>query len=293
MGIERESAIFFLQARREGHVFGRTLTIGRQRLFVSAPELARLAASEGFPASSGPDAGGRDAEAFLTRFLDASEVLSLDYSSFEGASITHDLNSPVPQSWHQTFDTVIDGGTLEHLFDVPTALANYMRLLRPGGRLFLHVPANNQLGHGFYQFSPELLYRALDQAHGFTVESMQVVQFNYVATEVGARGVPLAVIDPAELGTRTVVSGRYPASLLARARKLRHLDQPFATPPQQSDYVTAWKGESQRDEPSGVVVNALHRLWRRLPPRLKWKLWNEYGRRYRNTLRNRRWFRPL
>jgi len=36
----------------------------------------------------------------------------------------------------------------------------------------IHTPASNLCGHGFYQFSPELFYRALNATNGFEVERM-------------------------------------------------------------------------------------------------------------------------
>jgi hypothetical protein len=46
---------------------------------------------------------------------------------------------------------------LEHVFAVPTALANLVRMLRVGGRVIHISPCNNFANHGFYQFSPTLL----------------------------------------------------------------------------------------------------------------------------------------
>ena len=54
---------------------------------------------------------------------------------------------------------VIDGGLLEHVFDFPTAIRNCMRMVRQGGHLILNLPVNNFPGHGFYRFSPELVFR--------------------------------------------------------------------------------------------------------------------------------------
>lgn len=56
---------------------------------------------------------------------------------------------------------MVDGGALEHTFNVPVALTSYMEMVRVGGRLILVSPANDHFGHGFYQFSAELFYSAL------------------------------------------------------------------------------------------------------------------------------------
>ncbi len=85
------------------------------------------------------------------------QVDSLDVSDFEGCSIVHDLNDPVPVQYHQKYHCVFDGGTMEHVFDIKSALFNAHNLLRAGGVVVHANPVNNQTNHGFYQFSPTLL----------------------------------------------------------------------------------------------------------------------------------------
>lgn len=178
MGIDVHVFSFLMQFR--GTLRGDALCLGRQgfhirpgtpqwaraqrELVAQVPgaELQAVAGSTGF------------AEDFL-RFLGISTVVSLDYSAFEGANIVHDLNRPVPDELNEAFDFVLDGGTLEHVFNVPMAIANIKRILRPGG-LFIGVnPANNQLGHGLYQFSPDLYWRSYSTEAGFAIEALDLV----------------------------------------------------------------------------------------------------------------------
>jgi hypothetical protein len=46
-------------------------------------------------------------------------------------------------------------------FNFPVALANAMKMAKIGGHFAARTPANNQCGHGFYQFSPGLFYRII------------------------------------------------------------------------------------------------------------------------------------
>ena len=71
---------------------------------------------------------------------------------------------------------VVDGGTLEHVFDYPTALRNAMRMVRVGGHLILNAPVNNFPGHGFYQISPELFFRVLSPQFGFRVHDAVLME---------------------------------------------------------------------------------------------------------------------
>lgn len=97
------------------------------------------------------------AEPFF-RALGVSDVTSMDYSDYEGADIVHDLNKPIPDALHGKYDIVLDGGTLEHVFDVKTAMTNAHDLLAPGGTFIGISPGNNFFAHGFYQFSPDMVF---------------------------------------------------------------------------------------------------------------------------------------
>ena len=77
------------------------------------------------------------------------------------------MNLPIGDDLKRKFSVVIDGGTLEHVFNFPVAIKNCMQMLDVGGHFFVHTMANNFMGHGFYQFSPELFYRVFSPENGF------------------------------------------------------------------------------------------------------------------------------
>ena len=56
---------------------------------------------------------------------------------------------------------MIDSGSLEHVFNISQALRNCLEMVESGGHFISIGPANNAMGHGFYQFSPELYFRIL------------------------------------------------------------------------------------------------------------------------------------
>ena len=86
------------------------------------------------------------------------ELHALDYSDYEGAELVHDLNEPIPPEWAGRYRTILDGGTLEHVFDVRQALRNTGDLLAVDGRVIHFSPLNNYVNHGFWQFSPTLFF---------------------------------------------------------------------------------------------------------------------------------------
>lgn len=70
-------------------------------------------------------------------------VDSMDFSDFEDASIIQDLSAKLPKKLERKFDVIYDGGTCEHIFDLPTSYRNIHKMLKPGGVLIGHSPCNN------------------------------------------------------------------------------------------------------------------------------------------------------
>jgi SAM-dependent methyltransferase len=190
--------------------------------------------------------------------LGAERLETMDASAFEGASITHDLNQPVPPELKGKFDAVIDAGTLEHVFDVPTALRGCLEMVKPGGHFVSFAPANNYFGHGFYQFSPELFFRVLSPANGFRLEWM-------VAVEYGPRRRWFEVSDPEAIKSRVVLINHFPVLLFLYAKKVASVELLTASP-LQSDYVAMWADTTLH--PDKVTASAKG-LSARLVPRLK------------------------
>ena len=209
-------------------------TLGRQNLFLSQSELSRTLAEFERPALSLPNRAIYYAEDVL-RPLGFS-VDSVDASNYESATIIHDLNNPIPDGLVERFDIVWDGGTLEHVFNFPTALVNAMRMVKIGGHLALRTPANNQCGHGFYQFSPELFYRIFTSQNGFEI----------VRLYISSKGKYFHVRDPAEAHCRVELLDKDAAMLMVDARKTSRVPENISAP-QQSDYVDLWRKGPQAD----------------------------------------------
>jgi hypothetical protein len=229
MGLDCQ-IVKYLLMRRPKIDFQKTATLGRQQMYVdradqqelrerfhlpfSESDLSQIFAWEGF------------SEPFF-RFLGAEEIISIDASDYEGATLIHDLNRPVPQSVCDRFTTVIDSGTLEHIFNFPQAIQNCMKMVKVGGQFISITVANNFLGHGFYQFSPELFYRVFCRAHGFNSEESILCE--------ARKGWWYRVTDPAAIKRRVEFTNLRPMYLIHRARRVG-MRTDFSTWPQQSDY---------------------------------------------------------
>jgi hypothetical protein len=231
MGITNHGYRFILS--RQGVKYTRTVMIGRHQLFLDERDLAVRGITGVTPTGYADD---------LFRHLGAEVVDSIDASPYEGATIVHDMNEPIARSLHGRYTAVVDSGSLEHIFNFPVAVANCMNLVRPGGHLLLIAPANNQLGHGFYQFSPELFFRVLSPAYGF--EPPQVL----VKDSRRHSGPWLEVQDPARIGGRAELVSHRVQYLYIQARRTDDRAVDFSTAPQQSDYVAAWAGGAARPD---------------------------------------------
>ncbi|MBL8764334.1 MAG: hypothetical protein JNM07_08710 [Phycisphaerae bacterium] len=243
MGIDHQTLRLLLAARRRGARLDRCITLGRQDILVPAPALVAAFAEYGLPLTlDRARALLSECDRFadpLLRELGAVVTDSMDRSAFEGATVLHDLNEPLPETLRARYSFVFDGGTLEHVFHFPQALRNCMDLTAVGGHVVLISPANNFMGHGFYQISPELFWRALSPENGFEIDSV-------ILAPAFAEGTWLRVRDPAQAGERIGHNGGIrPLYLFAIARRTA-IKPIFATPPQQSDYAAEWSGKPDK-----------------------------------------------
>jgi hypothetical protein len=233
MGINAQVATVIAYLKANNFVGDEILSLGRQDRSFSLRDVRNIKKNVGAGwAESEMEACVNDplAETFLS--LSGFKVSrAIDASNFEGAEIVHDLNLPIPIHLQEITSFFYDGGTLEHVFNVATSFKNVFDLLKVGGIALFAPPANNQCGHGFYQFSPELFFRVLG-ANGF--DSIHVY---LVTTSRPTKW--LKCVDPSRAGRRHQFYSGEPLQLIVIARKARSL-QVLVTP-QQSDYAeSAW-----------------------------------------------------
>jgi hypothetical protein len=247
MGIDLGTIQFLLNAKRMGVSLDRVLTIGRQHFYVSPEQLHDILNRNNRPCSF--DEARRlwneekgYCEPFL-KFAGAGDISSMDVSPYENATILHDMNQPLPSEWNEKFTLVFDGGSLEHVFQYPTALSNCMRAVQAGGHLLTITPANNLMGHGFYQFSPELFYRVLSPENGFEMTRLLVYELPF-------NGTWYQVADPARVHGRVELTNRKHAYLIACAQRKKVVPI-FSTTPQQSDYMEMWQAGAEGPRAKG------------------------------------------
>ncbi len=254
MGLDTNGLGLLLFAKGKGVNFEKSLMIGRQNYLVS-PELVGKVLDR-------LNIADYRLEEIITKkfdftepffeFLGASVIDSLDASTYEDASVIHDMNTPIPATLKGKYSMVFDGGSLEHVFNFPVGLKNAMEMVEEGGHFIGITPCNNFVGHGFYQFSPELFYRTLNERNGFAIERL----IFYNSTEFADW---YEVSDPQKVQNRVTLANSQPSLLFIQAKKLKTVPI-FESFPIQSDYNNIiWeKNESLIWDRPGKQQNKAH-----------------------------------
>jgi SAM-dependent methyltransferase len=180
MGIARGAIALLLEEARQRPFSGKLATLGRQTIYADWREVSAQFTRYGIAASGALQKSGNEGldDIALFRLMGFDHVDSLDYSDFEGATHVVDLNwDSLPGDLEGQYDTVLDSGTIEHVFHIPNALANAVRLAKVGGRIIFLSPSANHVDHGFYMFSPTLFHDYC-LANGVRIEKIYVVRYS-------------------------------------------------------------------------------------------------------------------
>lgn len=184
MGIDAQLAGQLIVARHLAVGKESCVMLGRQKFHIKG-KFRRHLRQQLRKAGLGPDIPDYEqpdgfAETFLKR-VGYPAPLSLDASAYENCDLTHDMNEPLPDDLRDRFDVIIDGGTLEHVYNTPQALDNVFHMLRPGG-IFISINGiTGWAGHGFYQFSPELVWRYWKDARRCILHQCAAVPYDVTA----------------------------------------------------------------------------------------------------------------
>src|SRR5580693_4562283 len=149
-------ARLLLREHRFRPITGKLLSIGRQsvnltpRQAISVVETELGTRLDVDPLSLEIDTSTRGARdrgfisdrAFYSLFTDA-EYHCLDQSDYENADIVFNLcSAEAPAELENSFDFIVDGGTLDNVFDPAAGLRNLARIAGPRGRIHHHDRAS-------------------------------------------------------------------------------------------------------------------------------------------------------
>ena len=255
MGLEETSVKFVCAAKSHGVDFGHTLTLGRQGLYVRPGAIKQVFAALGVNLDASDFLRSNTYAEKFFHLMGAECVESIDMSSYEGATHVHDLNLPIPNSLRCRYSVVYDGGTLEHVFNLPQALKNCMEMVRVGGHFLQSNCANNFMGHGFWQFSPELLFRTFSESNGFRTEAVLLHEILPDRGWISRDESWYAVSDPDELRQRVELRNSFSTGIVTIAKRIA--EKPiFDTFPMQADYQTAWEQHARNQATSAASATS-------------------------------------
>ncbi len=181
MGLPKSAVHLLLLAARSQPFSGQLATLGRQHVYLSEAELRDLARRNGIALKAAAVTLHRDPELQRRGFLSDDSLYELlgfdhstriDHSDYEAAEVRLNLNdAETPPHLQNRFDMLLDSGTVEHIFELPHALAHCLRMTRIGGRIVHLTPSSNSINHGFYSVSPTL-YADFYSASGCEIEAL-------------------------------------------------------------------------------------------------------------------------
>lgn len=83
------------------------------------------------------------------------------------ADLAVDLNKPLPSDLFGTANTILNGGTLEHVLNASQAFENCHGMLGVGGTI-VHMAPITWYNHGFYNLNP-VMFRMVARANSYTL----------------------------------------------------------------------------------------------------------------------------
>ena len=213
---------------------GNVATIGRQKLLFTKKELNRLINE------NSDFMEGDYCENFLKKAFNVKAVDSFDNSDFEGATHIIDMNLPLQKKF-QYYDTIIDFGSLEHIFNVAQSLANVSNLCKQNGQILHYLPANNNCGHGFWQFSPEVFFSLYSEKNGYKNTEIFVINVHNNSN--------WWKVHKQKQGERIELNSNVPLYLAVRTEKVTEKTSQIV---QQSDYLELW---NKKDNSENKTIN--------------------------------------
>jgi hypothetical protein len=194
MGMLRSYLKLLLLLHRDRRFRGSVCVLGNQEIWADYDRLRTCFTEVGVPYRTPKEIRPHSSRMFkedpildrlAERFVHASvffdmmgmdEYVDVDKFATDRPVLQLDLNLPVSDALHERFDLMIDGGTVEHIFDVRAVMQNVCSMTRIGGHV-VHM-ATFQPDHGFYAFSPTLFYEFY-LANGFADPECYLLYVDY------------------------------------------------------------------------------------------------------------------
>lgn len=151
MGLAFSFLPFFDALHQRKALISPLLALGSQEIHEPHERIRQFANRHEYPVLA---ADGSARSLFLDRYR-IEEYVDCDVN--EKADLHLDLGRPLPQNLRERFGTVVDSGTLEHVFDLAQAFANVHELVHTGGTI-IHIAPLTWHDHGFVNFTPRFFH---------------------------------------------------------------------------------------------------------------------------------------
>ncbi|TDF39464.1 hypothetical protein EYS14_08080 [Alteromonadaceae bacterium M269] len=149
MGISIHQAKAIVKLFNKSNISGRIFSAGRQTIQISRDRAIEVTAAKTCSDNLNIDEDTRAAKVQTDekgeRFISDRSFFSLihdeplesfDVTDYEGASILLDLNYPIASEHHNVAGFILDGSTLDNVFNPAQALLNMVSMLDEGGVLY-------------------------------------------------------------------------------------------------------------------------------------------------------------
>ena len=149
--------------KRGERPYGRLLTLSRYTISFDANFFNRVCSASGWDVRIHVEENDEDVSPLTDKIvfstLGFEHIESIDYSDYEWPDFIHDLNDTnIPIELEEQYDFIVDGGTMEHIFNLPNVLENVHKMLKVGGTFLFDQPIWQGFNKGYYNCSPCLFY---------------------------------------------------------------------------------------------------------------------------------------
>lgn len=151
MGVDIAEARFFDACARNGGIEGPMLALGSLSIQERPEDIDAFARENGYKALLAEHSVAN----FFRERYGVAQYVSCDVNGL--ADVHIDLGIPLPAEHKGQYGSILNGGTLEHVFDMRQAMENIHDAVAVGG-IMIHTCPMTWFDHGFVNHNPVLFH---------------------------------------------------------------------------------------------------------------------------------------
>ena len=159
---------FLNDKSKDFKIKGNVITIGKQEIILTFKQFEEIFEKR---------INKKITDIDILKNMGATNVHSLGYLNSKYSNIKCNLNVPfVNKQFYNKYDCILDGGTMEHVFNTLECLRTFKNLLKIGGTIIHMNPCLGYFNHGFYSFQPTF-YFDFYESNGFSKIECYIFEF--------------------------------------------------------------------------------------------------------------------